>query len=422
MATIPSISMIPSGYKANKIYSVLPTDGTADLNFSRSGTATRTNSQGLIETVANGVPRLDYTSGSCPSFLLEPSVTNIITYSQDFSNWIIGTSILNANNLISPDGTVNASTITKTDNFGGIAKFNSSAVSGEIYTYSVFVKIKTSNYVGLRAAGATSDVRKNFNLLTGVVTNASSGNQSGFISSNVENLSNGWVRVSISFTSDDTTLDTNIYAGIIGTSANNGELGIFGAQLEKTPFATSLIPTLLGNAETRGSEFVQKGGLGSYIKSSEGVLFLELEPQKRLTNKYISLTDGTGNAASDNTVVVQFRPDGSVRLYADGTSNIVVITPPFPEKENLKIAVRFKENDWKLYINGIGYTSSFTPSAVTNLNDLDLGLWYSLSTTTLAGEVKGIKIYKSGLINAELETLSSYTSFSEMATSLNYTI
>jgi len=421
MATIPSISMIPSGYKANKIYSVLPTDGGSDLNFTRSGTATRTNSQGLIETVLNGVPRLDYTSGSCPSFLLEPSVTNIITYSQDFSNWIIGTSILNANNLISPDGTLNASTITKTDNFGGIAKFNSSAVSGQIYTYSVFVKIKTSNYVGLRVAGATNDVRKNFNLLTGVVTNAGSGNQSGFISSNVENLTNGWVRVSISLTSDDTTLDTNIYAGIIGTSANNGELGIFGAQLEKTPFATSLIPTLLGNVETRGVETVNKPSLSPYINSSEGVLFVELETIGKDITRYISLSDGSSSSASDDTVVLQLRDNGSIRLYADGLSNIVVITPPFADKENLKIAVRFKANDWKLYVNGIGYTSAFTPSAITGLSEFDLGLWYTSGFNTV-GEVKGVKIYKSGLINAELETLSSYTSFSEMATSLNYTI
>ena len=83
---IPKLAMIPSGYKANKVYSVLPTDGSGDLDFARTTKATRVNSGGLIEEVAIGVPRLDYTDGSCPSLLLEPSSTNLITQSESFAN------------------------------------------------------------------------------------------------------------------------------------------------------------------------------------------------------------------------------------------------------------------------------------------------------------------------------------------------
>ena len=86
MATTPSIAMIPSGYQAEKIYSVLPTNGDADLNFSRSGVANRINSDGLIEEMAINVPRLDYSDGTCPSLLLEPQSTNLITYPLSFGN------------------------------------------------------------------------------------------------------------------------------------------------------------------------------------------------------------------------------------------------------------------------------------------------------------------------------------------------
>ena len=86
MSTIPSISLIPSGYKANKVYSVLPTDGAADLTFARTSSANRVNSDNLIEEVATGVPRLDYTNGTCPSLLLEPQSTNLITYPLSFDN------------------------------------------------------------------------------------------------------------------------------------------------------------------------------------------------------------------------------------------------------------------------------------------------------------------------------------------------
>ena len=45
------VAMIPSGYKEDKLYSVLPNSGDGDFDFSRSSSATRVNSQGLIETV-----------------------------------------------------------------------------------------------------------------------------------------------------------------------------------------------------------------------------------------------------------------------------------------------------------------------------------------------------------------------------------
>ena len=84
MATTPSIAMIPSGYKDEKVYSVLPTNGDGDFTFARTSTATRVNSNGLIEEVAVNKPRLDYSDGACPSLLLEPTSTNLIQYSEAF--------------------------------------------------------------------------------------------------------------------------------------------------------------------------------------------------------------------------------------------------------------------------------------------------------------------------------------------------
>jgi hypothetical protein len=96
MAT-PTIAMIPSGYKSGKVYSVLPVDGTGDLTFTRASSATRVNESGLIETVATGVPRLDYTDGGCPSLLLEPQSTNLY---------------LNSDTLVTQDVTTAASSYT----------------------------------------------------------------------------------------------------------------------------------------------------------------------------------------------------------------------------------------------------------------------------------------------------------------------
>jgi len=53
---------------------------------SRASTATRVNKAGLLETVASGVPRVDYLDNSKGSYLLEPASTNLITQSEAFGN------------------------------------------------------------------------------------------------------------------------------------------------------------------------------------------------------------------------------------------------------------------------------------------------------------------------------------------------
>ena len=60
-----SLVQIPSGYKEDKLHSVVPDSGAGDFTFSRSSTGTRVNSEGLIEEVP----------------------WNQLTYSEDFSSW-----------------------------------------------------------------------------------------------------------------------------------------------------------------------------------------------------------------------------------------------------------------------------------------------------------------------------------------------
>ena len=80
----PSLLTIPSGYKATKLYSQIPTNGTGDFTVARNSIATRVNKSGIIETMGVNVPRLDYSDGGCPVLLTEPQSTNLIQYSEDF--------------------------------------------------------------------------------------------------------------------------------------------------------------------------------------------------------------------------------------------------------------------------------------------------------------------------------------------------
>ena len=95
---IPSLAMIPSGYKDGKVYSVLPSNGDGDFTFSRGSSATRVNQDGLIEEITDqDTPRLDYSDGSCPSLLLEPQSTNLY---------------LNSSTMVTQSNTTSASTYT----------------------------------------------------------------------------------------------------------------------------------------------------------------------------------------------------------------------------------------------------------------------------------------------------------------------
>ena len=55
----PKLALIPAA-QGTSLYSVLPSSGVGDFTFSRGSSATRINAQGLIETVASGVSRLNY--------------------------------------------------------------------------------------------------------------------------------------------------------------------------------------------------------------------------------------------------------------------------------------------------------------------------------------------------------------------------
>ena len=114
----PKLVLLPAT-QGSKLYSVLPADGVGDFTFSRNSAATRINKDGLIETVAVGKSRLNYplidgVVNGCPSHLLEPSRTNLVTNSEDLS-YFSKSNITEVNgNQVTPNGTIGSIKITPT--------------------------------------------------------------------------------------------------------------------------------------------------------------------------------------------------------------------------------------------------------------------------------------------------------------------
>lgn len=131
-----SLVMIPSGYKASKVYSVKPTDGTGDLTFTRAlDTATRVGPDGLIEKVR----------------------TNLVLQSQTFDNagWSKTNTTIVANAETAPDGTLTAETMTIAD---GASRIDQSLSLGAgTYTISCFVKVISTTTAGTLRFSPTID-------------------------------------------------------------------------------------------------------------------------------------------------------------------------------------------------------------------------------------------------------------------------
>ena len=94
----PSLLIVPARFKSGKLYSQIPTSGAGDFTVTRATAATRVNASGFIDSVASGIPRLDYyTSGGtagCPALLVEPAATNLCLQSTDTTtSWALGANL-----------------------------------------------------------------------------------------------------------------------------------------------------------------------------------------------------------------------------------------------------------------------------------------------------------------------------------------
>jgi hypothetical protein len=416
MATIPSIAMIPSGYKASKVYSVLPNDGAGDLTFSRAGAlpsynATRVNSDGLIEEVLSNVPRLDYSDGGCPSLLIEPQSINLLTYSEDFSNvsWTKINSTITTNAISAPDGTLTADKLVL--NMGinplitdatGLSKII--VVTSGVYNYSIFAKSGERNIIRWRDGGFSGNYLV-VDLSNGTFTN---GEPTRFVNPQVIAYPNGWYR--ISFTTGTIT-NLNVYPLRFGDTGQTGD-GIsggfiWGAQLEALPYATSYIPTVASTV-TRVAETASKTGLSSYINSSEGVLYFEGKflNEKLTTTSCFSITNGT----SDNLIqfFIQSGLTNTIKIYLELGNTIIfsssnILTSSI--SDYFKIAIKYKSSGSSVYFNGLNVLNSTTTYSSSVLDRIIFGQFNS--TFPFYGKVKNLQVYPTALSDAQLIALTT---------------
>jgi hypothetical protein len=419
----PNLALIPATI-GDKVYSILPSDGVGDFDFDRGTIATRINAQGLIETVASGENRLNYSllDGEvvgCPHLLLENSATNLITYSEDFSNssWIKNQVVVNYNNIISPDGTQNASKIT----INGSTPYLETPLNitlDNTYTISCFVKKGTNKwvrlvYVSSGVTGAWFDLENN-------VVGTQSSNS---ISASIENYGNDWYRITNTITSHQAS--GNVFIGLSdadgGTSSTQvgNTVYVWGFQVEEQSFSTSYIKSNSGSPTTRAAETCDGSGNADTFNDSEGVLMAEISVfDNDTSNRDIYLSDGTAN----NRIRLRFNSSNNLDILLYNGSIQVSTTQVISDATNFnKIAFKYKANDFALWVNGIEVFTEPSGTVCSGLNDLSFWATY-VSSNNFYGNTKQLQYFDSILDSEQLEQLTSWDSFRAMAEAQSYTI
>jgi hypothetical protein len=212
----------------------------------RASGATRVNKEGLIEVVGNDVPRIDYTDSADGVFLLENSSTNLFTYSQNSSEWSQTRTSNTDNEIISPDGTLNASLITEDATLNSKYTFLNLSTTTNEHTLSFFAKYKGRYLQVLFGTSDTSsDIYINFDLQNGTFNN------NGVTNPSIEDFGNGWYKISLSVTPIVTSdfgvlfsLATSLTSSRLASYQGNGTSGVYiwGAQLEQQSYAYILHP------------------------------------------------------------------------------------------------------------------------------------------------------------------------------------
>ena len=425
----PKLAYIPATI-GDKVYSILPSDGVGDFDFTRGTVATRINAQGLIEEVASGENRLNYSllDGEvvgCPHLLLEPQRTNLIPYSESLSNWTSTNISALDNQAISPDGTLNASKVFANVGTGAKSFYQLlSVTSSQPYVFSVFLKKSEYKNAMLRIGGQSGSPYVIYDLDTQSVVS-----ESGVSSTKIESYNNDWYRVSAIITTSGTVYAPNIFflpdnnytIGSQNIPEFNGD-GVsggfaWGAMLEQGSYPTSYIKTTSA-AVTRAAETCNNSGDAATFNDSEGVLMAESSfIANDGTLKYITLNSGS---TANRIILASTTTSNQIRcqLISSSLPQVELFHTLQDIKSNIKIAFKYKENDFAFWVNGFKVGTYNNGSVSIGLNSLDFS--NVGGTQPFYGNTKQIQYFDT--TDIDLEQLTSWDSFRAMAEGQQYNI
>jgi len=368
----------------NNNYKPLP------FTFDRDSVATRVNKQGLIETVGADQPRIDYLNDSNGALLLEPSRTNLITYSEDFSQSVwqknsVGSAsapIIASNFAVSPDGTQNATRVQF--NISGSTSSDRSSLE------SVFALDGSSSYTLSFYIKSNTGVNQNLS----VWLNSVYGN-------NIT-VTNEWVRVEQTFSSNS-TFNRGFGLAASGDIQQSVDVLIFGFQLEQGSYATSIINTK-GSAVTRLADNTKIVNSPILQATNQFTLFFDAKDfiNYGTTFANIMFTLGAGESAYDVGTGIHIY--NKIWYYFNGSSALT-LGDCYNATTDSKFAISYDGTKFTRYANGVKLGTNTVSASMSNWDTLTNGN-LSYSGVDRVFDLADLKLYDTALTDQEAIALT----------------
>jgi len=392
-----SILITPTAYDNGSINAIKPKESPfGDLDFTRAtsgsvvGTANRENANGVLEEVAENVPRIDYTGG-VGHWLIEPESRNLFEHSEDFADsyWTKASSgngsapIVTSNYATSPDGSQNATRIQFDASTSGSgtdrSRFQRNSISvldGEDYTQSFYLKSTNGTNQTI------SFLMDNSKVTTLTITS-------------------DWQR--FDFTNTQSGTSGNYGLQLRSSDASTSDILAYGGQLEQKSYATSYIPTN-GSTVTRAEDLANNSGNSDLINSTEGVLYAEIAAlQNDGTTRRITLSDGSiSNRVSlefdeiSNKIKAFISSSGTTKVLEYDATDLTVFN---------KIAIKYKTNDMSIFFNGSEVDVETIGNSPIGLDVLNLN--QGSGSQHFFGKAKCIAVFKEALTDSELTCITT---------------
>jgi len=367
-----SILLTPTAYDNGSMLSIKPTDGDGDFTFSRNGNASRVNSSGIIVTEGANLPRINYENG-CGSWLLEDESTNLIPYSEDFSQWTLGGDTTIESGYLAPDGTNNAYKISGTNSN---IKLSGNGVLGT-----------SQRTIFARTVNGTGTAK--------LLTHRNNTN-------NLFSITEQWQRLEVNSTTVSTS--DSVFFGIDFRGGSLSQIILWGANATNDQnYATSYIPTS-GASSTRLRDLATGSGNSTLINSTEGVLYAEIAAlANSVPTQRLALSSGNNT----NRIYLQFSTTLN-RIFVSVVSSSSIVVEIGHTLSNItnfnKIAVKYKQDDFALWINGVEVATD--TSGATPLGLSELAFDDGNGSLPFYGKTKALAVFPY-LTDAELQSLTT---------------
>ena len=364
-------------------------------------------------SAAYEAPRIEYDAdGNRLGLLVEEQRTNLLTYSEDFSNadWTKSNATVTSNTIIAPDGTLTGDKLVEDTASASHEIVQALTPAAASYTMSFYVKANGRSFVQISNTLVGTQFI-NFDLANGQV-----GSSSGYTGT-ITDIGNGWYRCTatvssagglfgqrISLITSSTAVRRESYTGD-GTSG----IYVWGAQLEAGAFPTSYIPTS-GSTATRAADVASITGADfkKWFNTDEGTLFADyVMGESNNPQVPFAIDDATFNNRinlfSDATTLSARSPVATVTVSGATQASFSFAT--VSANTSHKMALAYKPNDFAGSFDG-GTVQTDNSGVVPVVTGAGIGSTRSFVPAYINGHIKSIKYYPRRLSDAQLQELT----------------